>query len=73
VRAAYFLHYLPEPISLDEAVAGVVQLIANVSVPYGAPYADGGVYPTWWLSAADLTNRTYFSALRGVRASSGST
>lgn len=60
VRAAYFLHYLPEPVSLDEAVAGVVQLIANVSVPYGAPYADGGVYPTWWRSAADLTNCTYF-------------
>jgi len=60
VRASYFLHYLPEPTGIDEAVAGVVQLIANVSVPYGAPYADGGVYPTWWRSAADLTNRTYY-------------
>lgn len=60
VRAAYFLHYLPEPQDINEAVAGVFQLISNVSVPYGAPYADGGVYPTWWRAGADLTNRTYY-------------
>lgn len=60
VRASYFLHYLPEPTSADEAVAGVFQLIANVSVPYGAPYDDGGVYPTWWHAGADLTNSTYY-------------
>ena len=60
VRAAYFLHYLPEPANVDEAVAGVFQLIENVSVPYGAPYADGGVYPTWWRAGADLTNKTYY-------------
>ncbi|MET0860397.1 MAG: linear amide C-N hydrolase [Microbacterium sp.] len=60
VRAAYFLHYLPEPSNVEEAVAGVFQLIENVSVPYGAPYSDGGVYPTWWRAGADLTNRTYF-------------
>jgi choloylglycine hydrolase len=62
VRASYFLHYLPEPENVEQAVAGVFQLIANVSVPYGAPYSDGGVYPTWWHSGADLTNRTYYFA-----------
>lgn len=60
VRSAYFLHYLPEPESAEEAVAGVFQLIANVSVPYGAPYTTGDVYPTWWRSGADLTNRVYY-------------
>jgi choloylglycine hydrolase len=60
VRAAYFLHYLPEPENVEEAVAGVFQLIANVSVPYGAPYSTGDVYPTWWRAGADLTNRTYY-------------
>ncbi|MDO9396390.1 MAG: linear amide C-N hydrolase, partial [Herbiconiux sp.] len=60
VRSAYFLHYLPEPENLEEAVAGVFQLIANVSVPYGAPYSTGDVYPTWWRAGADLTNRVYY-------------
>ena len=60
VRASYFLHYLPEPENVEQAVAGVFQLIANVSVPYGAPYSDGGVYPTWWQSGADLTNGVYY-------------
>ncbi|QJU55160.1 linear amide C-N hydrolase [Herbiconiux sp. KACC 21604] len=60
VRSSYFLHYLPEPESVEEAVAGVFQLIANVSVPYGAPYSTGDVYPTWWRAGADLTNRIYY-------------
>jgi choloylglycine hydrolase len=60
VRASYFLHYLPEPENVEQAVAGVFQLIENVSVPYGAPYTDGSVYPTWWHSAADVTNRVYY-------------
>lgn len=60
VRASYFLHYLPQPENVEEAVAGVFQLIENVSVPYGAPYSTGDVYPTWWRSGADLTNRIYY-------------
>ncbi|UFS58898.1 linear amide C-N hydrolase [Subtercola endophyticus] len=60
VRASYFLHYLPEPENVEQAVAGVFQLIHNVAVPYGAPYQDGGVYPTWWKAGADLTNGTYY-------------
>lgn len=60
VRASYFLHYLPEPTNTVEAVAGVFQLIGNVSVPYGAPYSTGDVYPTWWRAGADLTNRVYY-------------
>jgi choloylglycine hydrolase len=35
-------------------------LASNAAVPFGAPYDDGGVYPTWWISASDVTNRTYY-------------
>ncbi len=60
VRASYFLHYLPRPETAEEAVAGAFQLIETVSVPAGAPYSTGGVYPTWWRSCVDLTNRVYY-------------
>ena len=60
VRASYFLHYLPQPANLEEAVAGVIRLAGNVAVPPGSPYQDGGVYPTWWTAGADLTNLTYY-------------
>ncbi len=60
VRASYFLHYLPEPTTELEAVAGVVQLARNVAVPYGAPHPDFGTYPTLWISAANLDERVYF-------------
>jgi penicillin V acylase-like amidase (Ntn superfamily) len=60
VRAAFFLHYLPEPSDLPEAIAGVVNIAGTVSCPPGAPYEDFGVYPTWWTSAIDLTNLTYY-------------
>ncbi|RFA21178.1 linear amide C-N hydrolase [Subtercola boreus] len=60
VRASYFRHYLPEPRNLEQTVAGVLQVSQNVAVPAGAPYDDGGIYPTWWHSASDLTNLTYY-------------
>ena len=60
VRASYFLHYLPTPSNLEEAVAGVFKLAGTVAVPPGSPYEDGGVYPTWWTAGADLTNLTYY-------------
>ena len=60
VRASYFLHYLPEPRDIAEAVAGVVNIAGTVSCPPGAPYEESGVYPTWWTSAVDLTNLTYY-------------
>ena len=60
VRANYFLHYLPEPVSVEEAVAGAVLVSRNVWVPPGAPYDDFSVYPTWWGIAADLTNHVFY-------------
>ena len=59
VRAKHFLKHLPEPANELEAVASVVGLARNVSIPFGAPDNLFPSYPTWWLSAADLTNRVY--------------
>lgn len=60
VRASYFLKYLPEPANRTEAVAGVIGLARNVAIPYGAPDNHFPSYPTWWLSASDLTNRVFY-------------
>lgn len=60
VRASYFLHYLPEPQTYAEALAGPVLIARNVAVPPGAPYDDFAVYPTWWISAVDVTNLAYY-------------
>jgi choloylglycine hydrolase len=59
-RATYFLEHLPEPADEREAVAGVLGVTRNVSVPFGAPYDDFSVYPTWWASVTDVTNRAYY-------------
>jgi penicillin V acylase-like amidase (Ntn superfamily) len=63
VRAEYFLKYLPQPKDHAQAVAFMFQVIHNVAVPFGAPYGNGGVYPTWWLSAADLTDKVYYFSM----------
>jgi penicillin V acylase-like amidase (Ntn superfamily) len=60
VRASYFLDHLPEPANLNEALAGVIHLAGNVAVPPGAPDGESGVYPTWWTSAADLSDPTFY-------------
>ena len=62
VRAEYFLKYLPQPDDWAQGVAFIFQVIHTVAVPFGAPYKSGpsDTYPTWWLSAADLTNRVYY-------------
>ena len=58
-RLSYYLKYLPEPQDDAEAVASIHSLIMNAAVPFGAPYGDG-VYPTWWTSATDVTNKVYY-------------
>jgi choloylglycine hydrolase len=60
VRASYFLRHLPAPSTREEALAGVISLGRNVSIPFGAPDNRFDTYPTWWLSASDLTNRVFF-------------
>ena len=55
VRGTYFLDHLPEPADADEALAGAVSVARSMSVPFGAPSEPFGTYPTWWVSATDLT------------------
>lgn len=58
-RAAYYSALLPAPGSQREAIAGVMAIMRNVSVPFGAPYHDFGVYNTEYRTVTDLTNRMY--------------
>ncbi len=62
VRAEYFLKFLPQPKDSEQGAAFMFQIIHNVAAPFGAPYSGGlgEVYPTWWITAADLTNETYY-------------
>jgi choloylglycine hydrolase len=62
-RAAYFSALLPEPTNQREAVASMFAIVRNVSVPFGAPYKDFGIYNTEYRTVSDLTNRRYYFEL----------
>ena len=62
-RASYYSTLLPKPVGERQAVAGVMAIMRNVSVPFGAPYADFGVYNTEYRSVCDLTHHTYYFEL----------
>lgn len=62
-RAAYYSALLPTPTSQREAVASVMAIMRNVSVPFGAPYAEFGVYNTEYRTVTDLSDRMYFFEL----------
>lgn len=64
VRSAYFLQMLPEPKGDRDAIAGIIAIARNVSVPFGAPNnLPGTLYNTEYRTAIDLTNRRYFFEL----------
>jgi choloylglycine hydrolase len=62
-RAAYYSALLPKPDSERAAVAGVMAIMRNVSVPFGAPYEDFGVYNTEYRTVTDVTNKMYYFEL----------
>jgi choloylglycine hydrolase len=62
-RVAYFAGMLPEPKSEREAIAGVLAIVRNASVPFGAPYKKFGIYNTEYRTAMNLTDRRYFFEL----------
>ncbi|GEK46235.1 choloylglycine hydrolase [Bisbaumannia pacifica] len=62
-RAAYYSAMLPEPSNEREAIAGILAIARNVSVPFGAPYKDFGIYNTEYRTAINLTDRRYFFEL----------
>lgn len=62
-RAAYYKAMLPEPKNEREAIAGILAIARNVSVPFGAPYKDFGIYNTEYRTAINLTDKRYFFEL----------
>ena len=60
VRARYFLHYLPEPADMLEAMASIHQVAQAVCLPNGAPYPSGDIFPTRWITGYDLAGRTLY-------------
>jgi penicillin V acylase-like amidase (Ntn superfamily) len=62
-RADYFLAMLPQPKDEREAIAGVFAIARNVSVPFGAPYHDFGIYNTEYRTVMNLTNKRYYFEL----------
>lgn len=62
-RMAYYSAMLPEPKNEREAVASVLAIARNVSVPFGAPYKGFGIYNTEYRTAMNLTQRRYYFEL----------
>jgi choloylglycine hydrolase len=62
-RAAYFGSMLPEPKNERQAIASVLSIARNVSVPFGAPYKNFGIYNTEYRTAINLTERRYYFEL----------
>lgn len=62
-RAAYFSALLPPPKNEREAVAGMFAIARNVSVPFGAPYRNFGIYNTEYRTVMNLTNKRYYFEL----------
>ncbi|MCH9666339.1 MAG: linear amide C-N hydrolase [Actinomycetia bacterium] len=61
VRASYYLSKLPQTTNERQAVAGVLSVIRNVSVPWGVGDPQHpNLSPTYWRSVADSTTRVYY-------------
>jgi choloylglycine hydrolase len=54
---------LPEPEGEREAVASILAIIRNSSVPFGAPYSDFGIYNTEYCTVMNLISRRYYFEL----------
>lgn len=62
-RATYYSSLLPKPASEREAAASILSVTRNVSVPFGAPYKDFGVYNTEYRTATNLNRQRYYFEL----------
>jgi len=62
-RAAYYSALLPEPANERQAIASILAVMRNVSVPFGAPYKGFGIYNTEYRTAIDLNDRRYYFEL----------
>jgi penicillin V acylase-like amidase (Ntn superfamily) len=62
-RADYYMAMLPEPKDERQAVASVLAIARNVSVPFGAPYQNFGIYNTEYRTVMNLTAKRYYFEL----------
>ena len=62
-RADYYMAMLPEPKDERQAIAGMFAIARNVSVPFGAPYEDFGIYNTEYRTVMNLTDKRYYFEL----------
>jgi choloylglycine hydrolase len=62
-RIAYYSAMLPEPKTEREAVASVLAIARNVSVPFGAPYKGFGIYNTEYRTVMNLSKLRYYFEL----------
>ncbi|UNK24753.1 linear amide C-N hydrolase [Yersinia intermedia] len=62
-RASYFLQLLPQPNDEREAVASIMAVARNVSVPFGAPYKNFGIYDTEYRTVINFNDQRYYFEL----------
>ena len=61
VRASYYLKNLPTPNSNKQALANIISIIRNVSVPFGeVDPSEPNLSPTFWRTTADHRNAVYY-------------
>lgn len=61
VRASYYEKQLPDPKNDRQAMANVMSVMRNVSVPFGATNPDEpNIAPTIWRTAADHVRNIYY-------------
>lgn len=61
VRASYYVQQLPPTSDPLQALAGVMSVMRNVSVPWGTPDPEHpNISPTWWRTLLDQKNGVYY-------------
>lgn len=61
VRASYYVEQLPNPKDSRQAIANVMSIMRNVSVPFGATDpTKPNIAPTIWRTVADHVSKVYY-------------
>jgi penicillin V acylase-like amidase (Ntn superfamily) len=61
VRGSYYTDQLPPTTDPRQALAGVMSVMRNISVPWGAPDPENpNIAPTWWRTLLDQKNGVYY-------------
>ena len=61
VRASYYVGQLPPTTDRRQALAGVMSVMRNISVPWGTPDPEHpNISPTWWRTLIDQSDQVYY-------------